>query len=652
VDEFSFQPRALSAEEIATSYQPVLVTNELPQLWDATQIWDATQTLPKAADLSPVKDAKFYVLGKLREDGANFTLGVGLAWHKDKLYASYGFSTSEQENTAHEEAHVRVSEDGGKTWNPPVVMDAGAGNLGVSHGVFLSHGGKLWAFMGAFYDNFYGPTSRTHTRSYVLNENSGNWEPQGVVLDQGFWPMQEPQQMADGNWIMSGVRITFGLEPGVVGHLPAVAISQGDDFTKWRMVLIHTDSSVGTTNLWGESTVIVEPTKITNIARRSAGVVRGDALVSISKDHGLTWTPAAESNLPMATQKPYAGTLSTGQRYLIGTITADTNGTRSPLTIAVSEPGETLFSRVFLIRTSVFDGTPGISAPNADFSYPYAVERNGQLYIAYTDKEHIYNELVVIPVSSLEIKEVASASYTVTYDANGATGGTAPADQTKTQDVALTLATNSGNLARTGFTFAGWNTAANGSGTNYAVGSSYTANAALTLFAKWTSVSSGILYWDNSGGTANDWGSLANWSTTVGGGTDPLAIPGASDVATFSATPIVGTAQTVNLNADRSVQGINIASTVTQNIFLQGGGNIRTLTIGADGVTNASNGAGSVQIGLAGSITQNVNLTLNGSQSWANNGTQPIRVRGAVTGMNSPTLTNNGSGTGGARVHR
>jgi hypothetical protein len=399
VDEFSFQPEALSAQAIATSYQPVSVTHELPQLW--THLWDATQTLPKAADLSQVKDAKFYVLGKLREDGAKFTLGVGLAWHKGKLYASYGFSTSEQENTAHEEAHVRVSEDGGKTWGQPVAIDAGAGNLGVSHGVFLSHGGRLWAFMGAFYDNFNGPTSRTHTRGYVLNETSGKWETQGVVLDQGFWPMQEPQQMADGNWIMSGVRISFGL--GVVGHLPAVAISQGDDFTKWKMVVIHTDSSVGTTNLWGESTVIVEPTKITNIARRSGGRVRGDALVSISKDHGRTWTPAAPSNLPMATQKPYAGTLSTGQRYLIGTITADTDGRRSPLTIAVSKPGESLFSRVFLIRTSVFDGTPGVSAQDADFSYPYAVERNGQLYIGYTDKEHIYNELAVIPVSSLEM---------------------------------------------------------------------------------------------------------------------------------------------------------------------------------------------------------------------------------------------------------
>ncbi len=403
VDEFSCQPRALSAKEIATSYRPVSVTHELPKPVAVMPLWDATQTLPKAADLSPVKDAEFYVLKKQRpdEDGCNFTLGVGLAWHKGKLYASYGFSTSEQENTADEEAHVRVSEDGGKTWGQPVAMDAGEGNLGVSHGVFLSHGGRLWAFMGAFYDNFYGPTSRTHTRGYVLNETSGKWEAQGVVLEQGFWPMQEPQQMADGNWIMSGVRIAFGL--GVVGHLPAVAISQGDDFTKWKMVVIQADKSLGT-NLWGESTVIVEKTQIINIARRSAGRVRGDALVSISKDHGRTWTPATASNLPMATQKPYAGTLSTGQRYLIGTITADTDGRRSPLTIAVSKPGESLFSRVFLIRTSVFNGTPGVSAPNADFSYPYAVERNGQLSIAYTDKEHISNELVVIPVSSLEIK--------------------------------------------------------------------------------------------------------------------------------------------------------------------------------------------------------------------------------------------------------
>ncbi|MBN2705333.1 MAG: IPTL-CTERM sorting domain-containing protein [Deltaproteobacteria bacterium] len=77
------------------------------------------------------------------------------------------------------------------------------------------------------------------------------------------------------------------------------------------------------------------------------------------------------------------------------------------------------------------------------------------------------------------------AAYPVTYDANGADSGTPPVDQTKTHDVDLTLAGNTGGLAQTGYTFSGWNTAADGSGTDYAEGATYTANAAVTLYAKW-----------------------------------------------------------------------------------------------------------------------------------------------------------------------
>jgi hypothetical protein len=98
--------------------------------------------------------------------------------------------------------------------------------------------------------------------------------------------------------------------------------------------------------------------------------------------------------------------------------------------------------------------------------------------------------------------EVApAASYTVGYDANGATSGTAPAAQTKTQDVTLILAMNSGGLARTGYTFAGWNTLANGSGTGYAAGGGYTANAAVTLYATWT-VTGSVLASSAAGGGA------------------------------------------------------------------------------------------------------------------------------------------------------
>ncbi len=76
-------------------------------------------------------------------------------------------------------------------------------------------------------------------------------------------------------------------------------------------------------------------------------------------------------------------------------------------------------------------------------------------------------------------------TYALNYDANGATSGMVPAPQTKTYDIDLILATNSGSLAKAGSTFAGWNTAANGSGTGYAIGATYTANTATTLYAVW-----------------------------------------------------------------------------------------------------------------------------------------------------------------------
>ena len=395
VDEFSFQSRALSSQAIAASYQPVTATHELPPPAMNLPLWDANFPLPKVAELKPVSDAEFHVIKRKRpdQDGCNWTLGVGLVWHKGRLYASYGFNKGE-ENTATEEAHVRVSDDGGKTWGKPVVMDAGEGSLGVSHGIFLSHHGELRAYMGAFYENF----QRTHTRGYVLNETSGQWEPLGIVIDNGFWPMQEPQKMADGNWIMAGLRVAAGF--GQAGNLPAVAISKGDDLTKWELIVIAAAPNLGS-NIWGESTVIVEGQRILNLSRYGQKAL---ALLAASEDYGRTWTPAASSNLPMATSKPYAGILSTGQRFLVCTTTSNTGGARSPLTIAVSKPGESLFSKVFLIRTSVFAGTPGVSAANVDFSYPYAVEHAGKLYIGYTHKSHAANELAVIPISSLEIK--------------------------------------------------------------------------------------------------------------------------------------------------------------------------------------------------------------------------------------------------------
>lgn len=202
--------------------------------------------------------------------------------------------------------------------------------------------------------------------------------------------------MPDGNWIMAGFRIgPFGQSD----NLPAVAISRGEDFRTWDLVVIPAARGLG--DVWGESTVIVAGDRVLDIARYGRKPL---ALLSVSEDRGRTWTPAAPSNLPMATSKPYAGTLSDGRRYLVCTTTADTGAARSPLTIAVSRPGEALFSKVFRVRGSVCDRTPGVSAAGVDFSYPYAVEHEGRLYVGSTHKSHGGHELAVIPVRSLDVE--------------------------------------------------------------------------------------------------------------------------------------------------------------------------------------------------------------------------------------------------------
>ena len=73
-------------------------------------------------------------------------------------------------------------------------------------------------------------------------------------------------------------------------------------------------------------------------------------------------------------------------------------------------------------------------------------------------------------------------TFTVSYNANGGSG--APGNQTKTYGVDLTLSTT--KPTRTNYNFKGWATSASGSGSvAYQPGGTYTANAAITLYAIW-----------------------------------------------------------------------------------------------------------------------------------------------------------------------
>ncbi|MDA8156922.1 MAG: InlB B-repeat-containing protein [Actinomycetota bacterium] len=93
------------------------------------------------------------------------------------------------------------------------------------------------------------------------------------------------------------------------------------------------------------------------------------------------------------------------------------------------------------------------------------------------------------------------AVYTVIYNGNGSTGGSAPADQNKYQQGrTVTVSGNTGNLARPGYSFSGWNTSTDGSGTAYAAGQTFTMGTEdITLYAVWTSNPTYTITYDGNG---------------------------------------------------------------------------------------------------------------------------------------------------------
>ena len=94
--------------------------------------------------------------------------------------------------------------------------------------------------------------------------------------------------------------------------------------------------------------------------------------------------------------------------------------------------------------------------------------------------------------------------YTVTFDPNGGSGTTPPAQTVKTgSDIILP---NGSGLTRSGYIFDCWNTQADGEGTNHSADSSATVEKDIILYAYWIIVPEGsfTVTFDSSGGSSVD----------------------------------------------------------------------------------------------------------------------------------------------------
>ena len=132
----------------------------------------------------------------------------------------------------------------------------------------------------------------------------------------------------------------------------------------------------------------------------------------------------------------------------------------------------------------------------------------------YTDDGTFANAWVSTDHPVKDITLYARWKSTVTYNANGG-GSDTTADTYGGFTMANVTVPVQGSLALTGFTFDGWNEQANGGGTNYAAGATYTPAGITTLYARWKCTIS----FDANGAT----GSVASMDAYAGGS---ITLPG------------------------------------------------------------------------------------------------------------------------------
>ncbi len=133
-----------------------------------------------------------------------------------------------------------------------------------------------------------------------------------------------------------------------------------------------------------------------------------------------------------------------------------------------------------LSEVTILDNTNELKRGEAAFlGWNTAADGSGTDYAAG-------DTITISEDTTLYAKWQEAAAFTVTYDGNGNTAGAVPTDGTGyAEGASVSVLGNSGGLAKDGYTFACWNTAADGSGTDYTEGNTFTISSNITLYAKW-----------------------------------------------------------------------------------------------------------------------------------------------------------------------
>ncbi len=234
---------------------------------------------------------------------------------------------------------------------------------------------------------------------------------------------------------------------------------------------------------------------------------------------------------------------------------------------------------------------------------------------------------------------VVTTTYTITYNGNTNTSGNVPIDGSSpyTSGSNVTVLGNSGSpvLENSGFTFAGWNTIANGSGISFSLGNTFTVYANTTLYAQWRPVDSSPP-------------SIPTALSSVGGNQAAyILFTQIGDVTNYEYSTDNG-ATFVAFNPPQTYSPVEINTISTDGVTRLTNGT--TYTIKLKAVNSAGSSSESVSVSVTPAVTslftanRLIHLDANNASSYAGTGTTWTNLDSggaySATLQNTPTFDN------------
>lgn len=264
--------------------------------------------------------------------------------------------------------------------------------------------------------------------------------------------------------------------------------------------------TLGVGNAWGADPVVnsvIFEENFGNWGANQTDFSKCTALSNYTKIGTVCWVSSDKSGVSFSTDGNAKGTTSSGGNCTSGHIWVVKNSTGyftisgiplytsngvKKVKVTWSQGGGSSMTCTYAFDGgSTWNNAGSTSSAGATVpASPTEITVTGHSTIALKFTRTSTNTNLRIDNIKITVTEVAASSFTVTYDGNGNTGGTVPTDATAySSGATVTVKGNTGSLVKTNYAFGGWNTNDAGTGTDRAVGSTFSITANTTLYAKW-----------------------------------------------------------------------------------------------------------------------------------------------------------------------